>query len=107
MPTFVDDFSDDEVGDVLHGEYQPPRNDDGRLSHQVEWQNEGHGRDFRRDGNLGNIKLKIPSFQGRNDSEAYLEWEKKMELIFDYQHYTEEEKVKLAVFEFTNNDIIW
>ena len=31
----------------------------------------------RVDRNLGSIKMKIPSFQGRNDPEAYLEWEKK------------------------------
>ena len=52
---------------------------------------ERHGRGFRRDPkwqdgtnrNLGNIKMKIPSFQGQNDPEAYLEWEKKVELIFE------------------------
>jgi hypothetical protein len=26
--------------------------------------------------------MKIPSFQGRSDPEAYLEWEKKMEFVF-------------------------
>ena len=29
------------------------------------------------DNNLGGIKMKIPSFQGRSDPEAYLEWEKR------------------------------
>ena len=28
-------------------------------------------------------KLKIPFFQGKNDPEAYLEWERKVELVFD------------------------
>ena len=51
-----------------------------------------HGRGYRRnnlrgrnkeDGNLGNIKMNIPPFQGNNDPEAYLEWEKKVELIFE------------------------
>ena len=37
----------------------------------------------REDNNLGSIKMKIPSFQGKNDHEAYLEWEKKVELVFD------------------------
>ena len=31
----------------------------------------------REDNNLGSIKMKIPSFQGKSDPEAYLEWEKK------------------------------
>ena len=44
------------------------------------------GRDDKRarhiDHDLGNIKLKIHSFQGKNDLEAYLEWVKKVELVF-------------------------
>ena len=59
------------------------------------------------DRNFGNIKMKIPSFQGRNDPEVYLEWEKKVELIFDCHNYSEEKKVKLAVIEFTDYAIIW
>ena len=30
------------------------------------------------DEDLDTIKLKIPNFQGKNDPEAYLEWEKKL-----------------------------
>jgi hypothetical protein len=29
------------------------------------------------DGDLDTIKLKIPNFQGKNDPEVYLEWEKR------------------------------
>jgi hypothetical protein len=47
------------------------------------------------------------SFQGRTDPKAYLEWEKKIELIFDCHNYSEEKKVKLAVIEFTDYAIIW
>jgi hypothetical protein len=49
--------------------------------------------------------MKIPSFQGKNDPEAYLEWEK-VELIFECHNYFEEKKVKLAVIEFTDYTII-
>ncbi|KAH9716908.1 Endonuclease [Citrus sinensis] len=60
------------------------------------------------DRDLGSIKLKmIPSFQGKNDPEAYLEWEKKAELVFGCHNYSEEKKVKLAAVEFTNYAIIW
>jgi hypothetical protein len=34
------------------------------------------------DGDLDVIKLKIPSFQGKNGPEIYLEWEKKVDWIF-------------------------
>jgi hypothetical protein len=46
----------------------------------------------REDNNLGGIKMKIPSFQGRSDPEAYLEWEKKMEFVFDCHNYSETKK---------------
>ena len=61
----------------------------------------------REDNNLGSIKMKIPSFQGKIDPKAYLEWEKKMELIFDCHNYSKLKKVKLAAIEFSNYAIIW
>ena len=36
----------------------------------------------RLDSNINSIKMKIPSFKGRNDVETYLEWERKVERIF-------------------------
>ena len=68
------------------------------------------GRDDRRarriDHDLGSIKLKIPSFQGKNDPEVYLEWDKKVELVFNCHNYSEEKKVKLVAVEFTDYAII-
>ena len=48
--------------------------------------------------------MKISSFQGKNDPEAYLEWKKKMELVFDYHNYLQIKKVKLVAIEFS---IVW
>jgi len=56
---------------------------------------------------LDAIKLKIPSFQGKNDHEAYLEWEKKVDWIFDCHNYSEAEKMKLVVIEFMDYALIW
>jgi len=39
------------------------------------------------DGDLDTIKLKIPNFQGKNNPKAYLEWEKKVDWIFDCHSY--------------------
>ncbi|PON88166.1 hypothetical protein TorRG33x02_159950, partial [Trema orientale] len=55
----------------------------------------------RRDNDLGGIKVKIPSFQGKNDPEAYLEWEKRMEIVFDCHNYSEIKKVKLQLNSLT------
>ena len=69
----------------------------------------GWFREFRNqeDNNLGGIKIKIPSFQGKNDLEADLEQEKKIKLVFDCHNYSELKKVKLATIEFFYYAIIW
>ena len=56
---------------------------------------------------MGNIKIKIPSFQGKNDPKAYLEWERKVELVFYCHNYSENKKAKLAIIEFSNYAIVW
>ena len=50
----------------------------------------------REDNNLGSIKRTIPSFQGKNDLEAYLEREKMVKLVFYCHNYSKYKKVKLA-----------
>ncbi|KAI3453490.1 hypothetical protein Pfo_010153 [Paulownia fortunei] len=53
-------------------------------------------------------KLNEPQINwGRNDPEAYLEWEKKMEMVFECHNYSENKKVKLAAIEFIDYAIIW
>lgn len=59
------------------------------------------------DVNLGNVKVTILKFKDMNDPEAYLDWEKKVELIFDCHNYSEDKKVKIAVLEFTDYTISW
>ena len=59
------------------------------------------------DKNLGSIKMSVLVFQGRNDIKAYLEQEKKVDLIFDCHNYLEEKKIKFIVVEFINYVIIW
>ncbi|KAL1209255.1 hypothetical protein V5N11_033115 [Cardamine amara subsp. amara] len=45
---------------------------------------------------FGSLKLRVPQFQGKNDPNAYLEWEKKIEMVFDCQFYLEANKVKVV-----------
>ncbi|KAG5374067.1 hypothetical protein IGI04_042630, partial [Brassica rapa subsp. trilocularis] len=52
-------------------------------------------------------KLKIPPFHGNADPAAYVEWEEKMELIFDYQSYAEVKKVQLTTAEFCGYASSW
>ena len=60
----------------------------------------------REDSSLDSIKMKISSFQGKNYPKAYLEWEKKMEWVFDCHNYSELKKVKLAAIEFSDYAIV-
>ncbi|KAG9458137.1 hypothetical protein H6P81_002645 [Aristolochia fimbriata] len=45
--------------------------------------------------------------RGRNDPEAYLEWERKIELIFACHNYEEEKKVKLVAAKFSDYALVW
>ncbi|PKI52812.1 hypothetical protein CRG98_026812, partial [Punica granatum] len=56
---------------------------------------------------MGSIKLTIPPFQGKNDPDVYIEWERKVELVFDCHNYSEEKKVKLTAVAFTDYAIVW
>jgi hypothetical protein len=66
------------------------------LGHNVEL-----GRDF------GIIKLKIPTFQGKNDPKVYLECKKKVECIFFCHNYSEPKKVKFVMIAFVDYVIVW
>ncbi|XP_037492802.1 uncharacterized protein LOC119369916 [Jatropha curcas] len=59
------------------------------------------------DGDLGSIKMKIPEFYGNNNAEEYLEWERKVEQIFECHHYSEEKKSHLAAIEFKGYAMFW
>ena len=51
--------------------------------------------------------MRMPEFKGNNNAEEYLEWERKVEMIFECQNYSEEKKVKLAAVEFTGYRMFW
>ena len=53
------------------------------------------------------VKSNIPSLQGNLTSKLYLEWECGMELVFNCYNYTEVQKAKLAMVEFSNYAITW
>ncbi|KAF1861702.1 hypothetical protein Lal_00026120 [Lupinus albus] len=52
-------------------------------------------------------KIKVPSFIGKNNPEAYLKWEIKMEKVFDCNFYNEEKKVLKVNSEFKENALSW
>nr|XP_033508960.1 uncharacterized protein LOC117273861 [Nicotiana tomentosiformis] len=59
------------------------------------------------DDNISSIKVKMASFKGTRDPDLYLDWERKVEAIFDCHNYSEGKKVKLAILEFSDYAAIW
>ncbi|KAL1208978.1 hypothetical protein V5N11_004059 [Cardamine amara subsp. amara] len=57
--------------------------------------------------NLKGLKISIPPFHGKTDPDAYLEWEKKIELVFKVQHYTEINRVRVAAAAFCDYALSW
>ncbi|XP_073120609.1 uncharacterized protein [Henckelia pumila] len=68
---------------------------------------EKYKKGSREDGNISSIKMKILTFHVKSDPEAYLEWEKRVEFVFDFHHYSDLKKVRLAVVEFVDYGLIW
>ena len=93
------DVEEDE--EVIVEDFDEQNYNRGRIGYR------GDRNGTRRNNDLGGIKMKIPTFQGRNDPEAYLEWETKMEMVFDCHEFSEFKKVKLAAIEFTDYAIVW
>jgi len=109
--------SADEVEDDLNrgggfrtyrGERYENRSRRGHIQPHRDFEHRGDFDDLGDiDRNLGSIKLKILAFKGKTNPEAYLDWEKKVEMIFDIYKYCEEKKVKLVVVEFTDYVMVW
>ena len=53
------------------------------------------------------VKLNVLPFKGRSDPDAYLDWEMKIEHVFSYNDYIEEQKVKLATAKFSDYALVW
>lgn len=105
IPLDVEDEEYEEDEDVASvasvGRVRGPRNERRRHDRR-----EYRGKDGV-DRNIGSIKMKIPPFQGKNDPDIYIEWERKVQLVFYCHNYSEEKKVKLAAVEFTDYAIVW
>ena len=89
--------------DALHERLDQMENRDHNEEERRRRGNDGVPRQNRIDG----IKLNIPPFKGKNDPEAYLEWEMKIEHVFSCHNYEEDQKVKLAATEFSDYALVW
>jgi hypothetical protein len=99
-----DDFSD--ISDARGGHQRQPRRG-VEVRHAAGQRHNHRGEAAQEDGGLGRIKVTIPEFSGRSDPEKYLEWEMRVNQIFDGHNYSEEKKVRVASMEFTEYALVW
>ena len=59
------------------------------------------------DDGIGRVKISIPAFSGKGEPEDYLDWEMRVDQIFDAHRYIEEKKMQLAAIEFTGYALLW
>ncbi|KAF8053947.1 hypothetical protein N665_1360s0008 [Sinapis alba] len=53
------------------------------------------------------LKLTPPTFAGKVNPNAYIEWERRMEYMFEYYNYSEAKKITLAAANLTENALAW
>ncbi|KAF8088732.1 hypothetical protein N665_0531s0005 [Sinapis alba] len=53
------------------------------------------------------LKLKPPTFVGKVNRDAYIEWERWMEYIFDYYNYSEAKKITIVAAQMIGNALAW
>ena len=90
---------------------QGPRIDpeeEGSYPHESS-SDEGEGRRPLRPSGGGNFdfKVDIPEFEGHLDSDAFLDWLRTVERIFDYKDIPDEKKVKLVALKLRKYTSIW
>ncbi|KAH0661533.1 hypothetical protein KY284_026464 [Solanum tuberosum] len=82
-------------------------NDDFDVEFNLERRDRRGQRGRVEDDNINSIKMKMPSFKGTRDPDLYLDWERRVEAIFDCHNYSEGKKVKLVVVEFSDYAASW
>ncbi|RDX65349.1 hypothetical protein CR513_56000, partial [Mucuna pruriens] len=80
--------------------YKNPTSRNNDEEEEEEYSNRGNNENERRrkgeprhDNYLDNIKMTISAFQEKKNPELYLEWERKVEHVFNCHNYSEEKKV--------------
>lgn len=62
---------------------------EARATNNILWERRRRNRRGGREYIIEGVKIKVPTLYGKNDYEAYLEWEMKMEQVFDCHYYNE------------------
>ncbi|VFQ93302.1 unnamed protein product [Cuscuta campestris] len=67
--------------------------------------NTARGENYQRGAN--DFKVDIPTFEGKNDPDDFLEWLETVERVFDFKDVPEEKKVKIVALKFRKYASTW
>ncbi|XP_051152721.1 uncharacterized protein LOC127266509 [Andrographis paniculata] len=88
-----------------HNTDEPDDEEFGENWERPKHHNNHHRRD--EDEAINSVKFQVPPFQEKSDPEAFLQWERRLELIFDVQQLTDQQKLRVAVMEFSDYALAW
>ena len=66
-----------------------------------------HSQRSEKDKRPQEVNISLPYFHGKDNVEAYLDWEMKVEQLFACHHISEERKVPLATLSFQGYALYW
>ena len=66
-----------------------------------------HSQRKEKDRRPQEVNIRLPYFHGKDNVEAYLDWEMKVEQLFVRHHISEERKVPLATLSFQGYALYW
>ena len=66
-----------------------------------------HSQRREKDRRPQEVNISLPYFHGKDNVEAYLDWEMKVEQLFACHHISEERKVPLATLSFQGYALYW
>ena len=66
-----------------------------------------HSQKREKDRRPREVNISLPYFHGKDNVEAYLDWEMKVEQLFASHHISEERKVPLATLSFQGYALYW
>ncbi|VFQ95153.1 unnamed protein product [Cuscuta campestris] len=53
------------------------------------------------------FKVDVPTFEGKNDLDEFLEWLETVERVFDFKEVSDEKKVKIVALKFRKDASTW
>ncbi|RDX93854.1 hypothetical protein CR513_23826, partial [Mucuna pruriens] len=83
---------DEQSNERDESQFKEEDNEEEQPRRRMPSQNNQRKHRNRKEDDLGGIKIKVPSFQGKSNSEAYLEWGICVDQIFSCQSYLEGSK---------------